>query len=95
MRGATSISFTEGFKRDYSKLPPNIRELADGCMKDILQDPIPGARRAHSVTPRGHKPTVYTVDVTANKAYKLSFHIEGCTAILRRVDTHKAIDRRA
>ena len=62
---------------------------------DIQKDPMPGVRRPHSVTPRGKKPTVYTVDVTANKAYKMSFQMDGDTAILRRVGTHKAIDRQA
>jgi mRNA-degrading endonuclease RelE of RelBE toxin-antitoxin system len=95
MRGAASVSFTDTFKKDFSRLTPDIQKLAEACIGDILKDPIPGARRAHNVTPRGKKPTIYTVDVTDNKAYKLSFHLDGSTAVLRRVGTHKAIDRLA
>lgn len=95
MRGAVSVSYFDSFERDFSRLTPDIQKLAQDCISDILKDPMPGARRAHNVTPRGQKPTIYTVDVTPNKAYKLSFHMEGGTAILRRVGTHKAIDRQA
>ncbi len=93
MRGAASVSFTDSFKRDFSRLAPELQALVKGCIADMQQDPMPGARRAHSVTPRGQKPTIYTVDVTTNKAYKLSFQMEAVTAILRRIGTHKEIDR--
>ncbi len=93
MRGAVSAVFTEAFKKDFSRLAPEIQKLAKECIDDILKDPIPGVRRPHNVTPRGKKPTVYTADVTDNKAYKLSFHMDGRVAVLRRVGTHKSIDR--
>ena len=60
---------------------------------DFERDPLPSSRRPHSVTPRGQKPTVFTMDVTSNKAYKLSFHLEDGGAVLRRVGTHGQIDR--
>lgn len=93
MRGAKSVTYTDAFKKDYAGLAIDIQNLVDECIRDILKDPIPGARRAHSVTPRGKKPTIYTVDVTSNKAYKLSYQMNGGVATLRRVGTHKNIDR--
>jgi hypothetical protein len=95
MHGAVSVSYTDAFKKDFSRLTPEIQKLATECIGDILRDPIPGVRRPHNVTPRGKKPTIYTADVSDNKAYKLSFHMEGRCAVLRRVGTHKAIDRNA
>ncbi len=95
MRGAASVSFTDSFKKDFSRLAPDIQKLATGCISDILKDPIPGSRRAHNITPRGKKPTIYSVDVMPSKAYKLSFHMDGDVAVLRRVGTHQAIDRSA
>lgn len=95
MRGATSVIYTDAFKKDFARLSPDIQKLAKDCIADILKDPIPGARRAHNITPRGKKPTIYSVDVTPNKAYKLSFHLDGELAVLRRVGTHRAIDRQA
>jgi hypothetical protein len=38
-------------------------------------------------------PKVSTIDVLPNKSYKISFKIDGTVAILRRVATHKTIDR--
>lgn len=38
---------------------------------------------------------MYSVDVTGNHAYKISLSIEGGVAVLRRVATHKRIDREA
>lgn len=95
MRGSASVTYTDAFKKDFGRLSADIKKLAKDCIADILKDPIPGARRAHNITPRGSKPTIYSVDVTPNKAYKLSFHLEGDVAVLRRVGTHRAIDRQA
>jgi mRNA-degrading endonuclease RelE of RelBE toxin-antitoxin system len=93
MRGGYAIQLTDKFERDYKALPPDIRERADACIRDLGQEPLPPGRRMHSVTPRGQKPTIYTVDVTANKAYKLSFHLQGNVAVLRRVADHRTLDR--
>lgn len=89
-----SVRFSPEFERDYVKLPPELRAAAKACVEDLERDPIPSSRRPHSVTPRGHRPVIYTVDVLSNKSYKLSYHVEGRVAVLRRVGTHKQIDRR-
>ena len=87
---------TAAFQRDYQRLALNIQEEVNSCVLDLeMRDPLPNSRRPHSVTPRGIKPTIFTVDVTSNKAYKLSFHLGGEVAILRRVATHRQIDRSA
>lgn len=93
MRGASGVAYLDSFKKDASKLDASTQRLIADCISVLLKDPIPGARRAHNLTPRGNKPTIYTVDLTPNKAYKLSFHMDGQVAVLRRVGTHKAIDR--
>lgn len=39
-------------------------------------------------------PKVFTIDVTPNKAYKISFEYgDSGAVVLRRVRTHKEIDR--
>ncbi len=96
MKGGYAVQMTAAFQRDYQRLAPNIQEEVNRCVLDVeTRDPLPAGRRPHSVTPRGVKPTIYTLDVTANKAYKLSFHLDGHIAILRRVATHRQIDRSA
>ncbi len=89
-----SVRIPEEFVRAYVKLPPDVMAAVDECIKDLERDPIPSSRRPHSVTPRGHRPVIYTVDVFSNKSYKLSYHIEGRVAVLRRIGTHKQIDRK-
>lgn len=62
------------------------------AVADLLKYPIPKSRRLHPLA--GFKnPKVYTIDVFSNHAYKISLEIEGDTATLRRVATHKVIDR--
>jgi mRNA-degrading endonuclease RelE of RelBE toxin-antitoxin system len=93
MRGGFQVQLTEKFIRDYKSLPLDIQKQVDACIVELGFDPIPNSRRPHSVSAKGQKPTVYTVDVTSNKAYKLSFQVANHVAILRRVGTHKQLDR--
>ena len=54
--------------------------------------PIPRSLRLHALS--GYKnPKVFTIDVTSNHAYKISLEIDGQTANLRRIGTHKVLDR--
>ncbi|MDH4425055.1 MAG: hypothetical protein QE495_01260 [Acidovorax sp.] len=93
MRGGYSIRVDLPFLRDFKKLPLEIQQKVDECIKDLGRDPIPSVRRAHPVSPKGHKPTIFSLDITSNKSHKLTFHLEGDVAVLRRVGTHKQIDR--
>jgi mRNA-degrading endonuclease RelE of RelBE toxin-antitoxin system len=95
MRGSYEIQLLNTFVRDWKNLPVDIRDAVDRCIDDLGLDPIPVSRRAHSVSPRGVRPKVFTLDVLSNHSYKLSFHIDGNKAVLRRVGTHKQIDRDA
>jgi mRNA-degrading endonuclease YafQ of YafQ-DinJ toxin-antitoxin module len=82
----------EKFDRDFKGLPPDIQQAAKEAIEDLLRHPIPTSRRLHAL--HGYKnPKVFTIDVTSNHAYKISLEIEGQTATLRRIATHKTIDR--
>lgn len=95
MRGGWVIVLSPAFERDFRKLDSVLRDCTAAALVDLQADPIPLSRRAHSVSPKGAKPTVYTIDVTSNKSHKLSFHLNGQAAVIRRVGTHKEIDRQA
>lgn len=85
---AGRASFVASFKR----LPPSIREEAAHAIADLCRDPLPRRLRFEKLV--GYKnPSIYTVHVTGNHSHKLSFELAGDTAILRRVGTHKEIDR--
>lgn len=95
MKGGWAVRVTERFAKDYKRLPVDIRRLVDDCINDLALDPIPNSRRPHSISPAGRRPQVFSLDVTTNKAYKLSFELDGNCAVLRRVGTHREIDRLA
>lgn len=94
MKGGFRYEFGERFKRDFKRLDPEMQGRVTECIKDLLKDPIPASRRAHRIN-TDQFPKVFSVDVTSNKAYKLSFHLsdDGQTVHLRRIGTHSEIDR--
>jgi hypothetical protein len=81
------------FKRDYKKLSQELQARVHDVLRLLVQDTRLGSLRFHKL--HGYKnPAVYTIDLTTNRDYKISLSIEGDRAILRRVATHKEIDRR-
>jgi mRNA-degrading endonuclease YafQ of YafQ-DinJ toxin-antitoxin module len=92
MQGGYGIAFTERFKKDYKSLSPDLQNAVDDCIADLAKDPIPASRRAHRIN-AGQFPKVFSLDVTSNKSHKLSFEIIGNQAVLRRIGTHREIDR--
>lgn len=95
MRGGFKVSPTVSFLADLARLTVQQQKDVKSCLSDLEKDPIPHGRRMHPVTPAGTKPKVYTVDVYPNKSYKVSLQLDGALLILRRVGTHKQIDRMA
>lgn len=86
------IDLTERFKKDFSKLPREVAERVKSIIKDELM-PWPTRKVLRHHTLSGYSPTIHKLDVVQNKAYQLSFEIEGDTAKLLRVTTHKEMDR--
>jgi mRNA-degrading endonuclease YafQ of YafQ-DinJ toxin-antitoxin module len=88
-----TLQYKDKFARDLKALPIDVQLAVKEAIADLLRDPIPASRRLHPLT--GFKnPKVYTVDVFTNHSYKISLEMEGHTATLRRVATHKIIDDR-
>lgn len=80
------------FESDVKALPKDVLAAVKDAVADLLKNPIPTSRRLHPLA--GFKnPKVYTIDVFSNHSYKISLEIEGDIATLRRVATHKVIDR--
>ena len=92
MQGGFQIAVTARFRKDYARLAPDIQRQVDDCIRDFALDPLPASRRAHRIN-TAQFPKVFSVDVTSNKSHKLSFQIDDGVAILRRIGTHKEIDR--
>ncbi len=87
-----SISFTEKFKLEYKKLPSELQEQVNAALTDLLKQPMPRSLRFEKLS--GYrKPNIFTIHVTANHSHKISLEIDGSAAILRRIGTHKQIDK--
>lgn len=93
MIGGLSVQMTNSFIRDFDRLSNDLRAAVIACIDDLKEEVVPPGRRLHVVSPKGKKPTIFTVDVRSNKSHKLSFQVENRVAILRRIATHKEIDR--
>lgn len=88
----TAFSFTPQFQRRFAKLTPDMQQLVKAALAKLMsQENIRGTIRFEKL--KGlRNPDVYTIHVTGN--YKISFEIEGTTAILRNVGNHDIIDRK-
>lgn len=82
---------TQAFQRDLRRLDAQTQEKVRAVLKKMLQAPMPGALRHHTLS--GYRPTVHVVDVCPNHAYQLTFNLVGDTAELLRVGTHREISR--
>ncbi len=85
----TSFVWTDTFRRDYKRLAPALQERVKEALERLLDNPVPPGLRLEKLA--GHD--LYTIHVTPNHSHKLSFGLEGGIAVLRRVRTHKEIDR--
>ena len=89
-----TITRSTRFDRELKALQPDLLREAKDAITDLFKDPIPVSRRLHSLS--GYKnPKVFTIDVLSNHSYKISLEINGEHAHLRRIATHKELDRAA
>lgn len=87
----TTILRKKRFDDQLRKLSPDILKAAKSAIADLYKYPIPASLRLHSIS--GTNPKIFTIDVMGNHSYKISLELDGNTAILRRIATHKEIDR--
>lgn len=85
--------YTESsFKNSYHRLPDEIKKCVDSVLEDLLCNPQPKRLRLEKLQ-GNNKPPVYTIHVTPNHSHKLSFELRGDVAVMRKIGTHKDIDR--
>lgn len=80
------------FINSFKSLPPDIKAQAAKAIADLVRDPVPGRLRFEKLSGLAN-PAVYTIHVTRNHSHKASFELVGTAARMRRVGTHKEIDR--
>ena len=82
--------YKQSFKKDFNQLPSAVRKRADRCLEDLLSNPIPRSRQVKKRKGgRKNKPDIWQARVTRD--VRLTFEIDGETAILRRIGTHSRI----
>lgn len=81
------------FKNSYKKLTDDIKDSLRLSLESLIIDPQPKRLRLEKLQ-GNNKPPIYTIHITANHSHKLSFELNGDVAVLRRVGTHKEIDRK-
>ncbi|EBY1954696.1 hypothetical protein DU191_24965 [Salmonella enterica subsp. enterica serovar Sandiego] len=80
------------FKQRLQKLHVDIRQQASKAVKDLLLNPQPKRLRLEKLRDY-RKPYIYTIHVTPNHSHKVSFELRGDVAVIRKIGTHKEIDR--
>jgi plasmid stabilization system protein ParE len=87
------FDFTASFRGELAAAPEDVRIALKDVLRRARENPEAGALRFHSLKGYG-KPTLYKFDVFPNKSWQVSFELDGTTAVLIRVCTHKEMDRR-
>ncbi len=86
--GIRKFQRKERFERAYKKLDPRIQREVDETLKDLQKNPIPRGRRVKKM--RGHhNPEIWEARVNDN--FRITFELNGDTAILRNVDSHNLL----
>ncbi len=86
------FAYSERFKDEFQKLEPSVQAAAKDALDTLLRHPQAKSLRLHPLTGLP-KPTVWKIDVFANHSWQITFELNGSTAELKRIATHKTIDR--
>ena len=89
----TGFTRSEGFESDAKSLDVNTRAVLREALTLLLTNPRAKRLRLHTLKGFG-KPTIYKIDISSNKAWQVTFELDGNTAHLKRVATHKEMDKR-
>lgn len=74
------------------KRHPELHEQVKEALNALKQDPRPKWIRFEKLS-QYRNPAIYSIHVTKNHSHKITFEVEGDIAILRKLATHKEIDR--
>lgn len=86
------FAYSERFKLELQKVQPDVAKAAMEALELLQNNPLAKSLRLHPLTGLP-KPTVWKIDVFANHSWQITFELKGTTAELKRIATHKSIDR--
>ena len=88
----TGFAYSLRFAADLKSAPADVQQAALQALNLLVLNPTAKSLRLHPLKGMP-KPTVWKLDVFANHAWQITFEINGTIAELKRLGTHKTIDR--
>lgn len=85
----TAFEYTDRFKRELRSAGADIQREAAAALNALKVNPR--SVRAHPL--HGFRPKLYSMDVTSNHSWQITFELQGETAKLIRIARHKEINR--
>lgn len=86
------FAFSARFQSEIQKVEPDVLKAAQEVLAVLQKNPQSKKLRLHPLTGLP-KPMVWKIDVFLNRSWQITFEINGTTAELKRIATHKSIDR--
>lgn len=87
-----NFSYSARFKAEFQALAPDVRKACIEALNTLQNNPQAKSLRLHTLKGMP-KPTIWKIDVYVNHSWQVTFELSGTTAELKRISTHKAIDR--
>ena len=87
-----NFAYSARFQAEFKALSADVQKACIEALKTLQNHPQARSLRLHTLTGMP-KPTVWKIDVYTNHSWQVTFELVGTTAELKRVATHKSIDR--
>lgn len=88
----SALQVTATFRADVRSAPADIQADATAALDKLLKNSAANALRLHAL--KGYpKPTIFKIDVRPDHSWQISFELDGQTAVLLRLATHRELDR--
>lgn len=79
----SAVDYLPRFEKALSKLDKRIKEAVKEAIEDIQKSPVPPGRRLHKMSGYDN-----VWEVRATSSFRLTFELQGSTAIFRNVGSH-------
>lgn len=88
----TGFAYSARFAADLRGAPVEVQRATLEALQLLQTNPNAKSLRLHPLKGMP-KPTIWKIDVYANHAWQITFELNGAVAELKRLGTHKTIDR--
>ena len=89
MLKVSKLQYTRAFKKDFKRLNTNSKKIAKRTFEELLAGTVANSRDLKKLS-GFNNPEIWQVRLSIG--YRMTFHMNGTTAVFRRVGTHRAIE---